>query len=324
MNLQALLFPGRSPPAPLRRSSLAHTTLSGGAILHAIPLSSPACPTRPQPPDRLSLHTRAAPALHSLRQRAPARALGPTPLSIPLRRSYRNTEPPRARLAPHRREIQAVAIATTRDRVSPQCPLRSSARTAGNALAPAFPAAPQKFLPAASVPFFHASAGSPSRQIPSYLRTILGWSSKWRSPLPRKPATKNRPTTGPSAPVAALRPARRLRRSRSGCRRPAHCTSRLPASPHNAVLTVSCPPPTTDLSHHAQSKTHPRAEHTRFLPTALQRRSTGGSFLFHTLWFITFRGLPGPPPLAFWRALTNQSVSTGGPSGAPAYFTQAG
>src|SRR6266851_4770453 len=290
MALPALLFPGRSPPTPLRISSSARTTPSAHTILRPLPLSNPARPPRPPPPGRPFLHARAAPAFRSPGQGAPARARGPTPLSIPLRRSYRNTEPPRARLAPHRREIQAVAIATTRDRVSPQCPLQSSARTVGNALAPAFPAAPQKFLPAASVPSFHASAGSPSPQIPSYLRTILGWSSKWRSPLPRKPATKNRPTTGPSAAVAALPPARRLRRSRSGCRRPAHCTSRLPASPHNAVLTVSCPPPTTDLPHHAQSKTHPRAEHTRFLPTALQRRSTGGSFLFHTLWFITFLG----------------------------------
>src|SRR6266853_6783753 len=292
MNLQALLFPGRSPPAPLRRSSLARTTQSAGAILHPLPLSSPARPTRPQPPDRLSLHTRAAPALHSLRPRAPARALGPTPLSIPLRRSYRNTEPPRARLAPHRREIQAVAIATTRDRVSPQCPLQSSARTAGNALAPAFPAAPQKFLPAASVPSFHASAGSPSPQIPSYLRTILGWSSKWRSPLARKPATKNRPTTGPGVPVAALPPARRLRRSRSGCRRPAHCTSRLLASPRSVASRASRLPPTTDWLHRVRSKPRPRVGHTHSLPTALQRQSTGGSSLFphcRLPHFVSFR-----------------------------------
>src|SRR6266851_2971486 len=308
MALPALLFPGRSPPTPLRISSSARTTPSAHTILRPLPLSNPARPPRPPPPGRPFLHARAAPAFRSPGQGAPARARGPTPLSIPLRRSYRNTEPRHAQLALHRREIQAVAIATTRDRESLRCPSQSSARIAGNALAPAFPAAPQKFLPAASVSSSHASAGSLSPQISPYPRTILGCCPKWRSPFPRTPATTNRPTTGPSAPIAALAPARRLRASRSDCPRPAHCNSRLLASPRSVASRASRLPPTTDWLHLVRSKPRPRVGHTHSLPTALQRQSTGGSFLFPHCRLPHFVELPGPPlkQLTFWRALTNQ------------------
>src|SRR5438445_2421317 len=281
MALRGCSFPGKSRPGLPRKSSWARTTPSGRAIFRPLPLRGSSRPRRLPPPGRFFLCTRAAPAIRLSARNALVRAGDPTPPSIPPRLSYQNTERRRVQPAIHRRETRAAAIAATHDRECLQCPLQFSVMTAGSALAPASPGAPQKFLPASSLPSCPVSTESLSHQVPQCPRTKPDSSMKRCSPLHTKTsAPRTRPIADRRASVAGRPLARHSPASRYGFPRPAHCIWRLPALPRNVALRATRPPPTTDLPHRVRSKPRPQAAHTRSLPTAQQRQLTAESFLF--------------------------------------------